>query len=206
MRSSRSATIDDGPERARPNTHGPGDVANRRAIVWIAINTALVTLMSSTPRVRRTGPRRRRSCNARGGADRGGRADASGRARAIAATLEELELRDLLLDGGELCADQREQSRAHHRPRPAVQHHGQRFEVLQRQPQGASATDEPEPVHSLLRILAVPGRRSARARQHPNVFVVSNRPSRTRRSPARAGQWSTPVPWAGLLAAIYCAR
>src|SRR5438093_1020214 len=90
--------------------------------------------------------------------------------------LEELKLRNLVPHRRQLLANQREKARTESRARPAIQRGRQRLEMTKRQTQRACPTDEAHLQHARLVVAAITRCGSARGRQHPDPFVVANRP------------------------------
>src|SRR4029434_121090 len=89
--------------------------------------------------------------------------------------LKVFQLGDLVCHGVELRPNQRAKSRTEREMWVTAERTHECLELLKREPQGASSTDEPQPLHAGLIVESVARRGAAGGRQHPDLFVVADR-------------------------------
>jgi hypothetical protein len=89
--------------------------------------------------------------------------------------LEEMQVTDLLLHGGQLFPDQSEKAGSHFRAWSFIQSRRQRFEILKGQPERTSSPDKQQSVQTLLSVLSIPSHRAIRGWQDADLLVVTNR-------------------------------
>src|SRR4029450_12304038 len=85
------------------------------------------------------------------------------------------QLSDLIRHRVMLRPNQRAKPRTKRGVRASVECVHQCLELLERQPEGAGSTDEPQPLHAGLIVESVARRGASRGPQHPDV-VVTTRP------------------------------